>query len=227
MLTANAGIPNRKLIVPSSGSTTQRSSPSPVSPPSSPRIASPGRRSPSTDRIADSAARSASETRSVGPLLARTPRARRRTARAARPPRPPPPHGPPRAAPAHRSRSSNRVLSDVPSCDHPGPMRPAETIAGARGLHRPRRRERTPNGGRRGGWPASSPATAATAVRIETFWCRPNWALAHAWHVALALVGSLVVGQPPGDRRRAPARRRAGRRRDRRRHRRRSRPGAA
>ncbi|HEY1515790.1 MAG TPA: M28 family peptidase [Solirubrobacteraceae bacterium] len=34
-------------------------------------------------------------------------------------------------------------------------------------------------------------------VRVETFWCRPNWALAHAWHVALALVGSLVaVGDP-------------------------------
>ena len=34
-------------------------------------------------------------------------------------------------------------------------------------------------------------------VRVETFWCRPNWALAHAWHVALALVGSLVaVGHP-------------------------------
>jgi len=29
-------------------------------------------------------------------------------------------------------------------------------------------------------------------VRIETFWCRPNWALAHVWHVALALVGSLL-----------------------------------
>lgn len=34
-------------------------------------------------------------------------------------------------------------------------------------------------------------------VRIETFWCRPNWALAQAWHVALALAGSLVsVSQP-------------------------------
>jgi hypothetical protein len=34
-------------------------------------------------------------------------------------------------------------------------------------------------------------------VRTETFWCRPNWALAHAWHVALALAGSLLsVSQP-------------------------------
>lgn len=38
---------------------------------------------------------------------------------------------------------------------------------------------------------------AGYKVRTETFWCRPNWALAHAWHVALALGGSLVsVGQP-------------------------------
>jgi len=29
-------------------------------------------------------------------------------------------------------------------------------------------------------------------VSIETFWCRPNWALAQAWHVGLALAGSLV-----------------------------------
>jgi hypothetical protein len=32
---------------------------------------------------------------------------------------------------------------------------------------------------------------------IEPFWCRPNWALAHAWHVALGLAGSLTaVGSP-------------------------------
>jgi hypothetical protein len=30
-------------------------------------------------------------------------------------------------------------------------------------------------------------------VRIEPFWCRPNWALAHTWHVALALAGSLLA----------------------------------
>jgi Peptidase family M28 len=28
-------------------------------------------------------------------------------------------------------------------------------------------------------------------VKLETFWCRPNWGLAHGWHVALALAGSL------------------------------------
>ena len=34
-------------------------------------------------------------------------------------------------------------------------------------------------------------------VSVETFWCRPNWALAHAWHVALALAGSLLSVSHP------------------------------
>jgi peptidase M28-like protein len=38
---------------------------------------------------------------------------------------------------------------------------------------------------------------AGHKVSTEPFWCRPNWALAHAWHVALALAGSLLsVSQP-------------------------------
>jgi hypothetical protein len=38
---------------------------------------------------------------------------------------------------------------------------------------------------------------AGHKVRTEPFWCRPNWALAHAWHIALALGGSLLsVSQP-------------------------------
>ncbi len=32
---------------------------------------------------------------------------------------------------------------------------------------------------------------------IEPFWCRPNWALAQAWHVALGLAGSLVSVHSP------------------------------
>jgi hypothetical protein len=32
---------------------------------------------------------------------------------------------------------------------------------------------------------------------IETFWCRPNWAMAQAWHVALGLVGSLLAVTHP------------------------------
>lgn len=31
------------------------------------------------------------------------------------------------------------------------------------------------------------------ATAIETFWCRPNWALAHAWHAGLGLAGSLIA----------------------------------
>jgi hypothetical protein len=46
-------------------------------------------------------------------------------------------------------------------------------------------------------WLAGELVANRYRVRIETFWCRPNWALAHAWHVALALAGSLVsVGDP-------------------------------
>jgi Peptidase family M28 len=33
---------------------------------------------------------------------------------------------------------------------------------------------------------------------VETFWCRPNWAVAHAWHVALAVAGSLLSVAAPG-----------------------------
>jgi hypothetical protein len=46
-------------------------------------------------------------------------------------------------------------------------------------------------------WLAQQLSSRGRQVRIETFWCRPNWALAHAWHVALAIAGSLLsVGQP-------------------------------
>jgi hypothetical protein len=46
-------------------------------------------------------------------------------------------------------------------------------------------------------WLAGELVASRHRVRIETFWCRPNWALAHAWHVALALAGSLLaVGHP-------------------------------
>jgi hypothetical protein len=37
----------------------------------------------------------------------------------------------------------------------------------------------------------------ARNARLEPFWCRPNWALAHAWHVALGLAGSLVAESEP------------------------------
>jgi hypothetical protein len=50
---------------------------------------------------------------------------------------------------------------------------------------------------RAAGWLAEELSAGGRQARLETFWCRPNWALAHAWHVALALAGSLVaVGSP-------------------------------
>ncbi len=46
-------------------------------------------------------------------------------------------------------------------------------------------------------WLAAQLEAAGRVVRIESFWCRPNWALAHSWHVLLALVGSLVSVSSP------------------------------
>jgi hypothetical protein len=46
---------------------------------------------------------------------------------------------------------------------------------------------------RAGLWLAAQLREAGSQPSIETFWCRPNWALAHAWHVALALAGSLLA----------------------------------
>jgi Peptidase family M28 len=34
-------------------------------------------------------------------------------------------------------------------------------------------------------------------VAVESFWCRPNWALAQSWHVALAFAGSLTSVASP------------------------------
>jgi hypothetical protein len=46
-------------------------------------------------------------------------------------------------------------------------------------------------------WLARSLYSTGRRVRVESFWCRPNWALAHAWHVALALAGSLLSVSHP------------------------------
>jgi hypothetical protein len=46
-------------------------------------------------------------------------------------------------------------------------------------------------------WLADELRTLRRDATIESFWCRPNWALATAWHVALALAGSLVSVQSP------------------------------
>jgi hypothetical protein len=39
--------------------------------------------------------------------------------------------------------------------------------------------------------------TRTPQAKVEPFWCRPNWALAQAWHTALALAGSLVAVASP------------------------------
>ena len=46
-------------------------------------------------------------------------------------------------------------------------------------------------------WLAAQLAQSGRAGALETFWCRPNWALAHAWHVGLAIAGSLVSVSSP------------------------------
>jgi hypothetical protein len=46
-------------------------------------------------------------------------------------------------------------------------------------------------------WLADELRTPRRDAAIESFWCRPSWALATAWHVALALAGSLVSVHSP------------------------------
>jgi hypothetical protein len=50
---------------------------------------------------------------------------------------------------------------------------------------------------RAAGWLARDIEAAGRDVRTEPFWCRPNWAFAHAWHVALGLAGSLLAVSHP------------------------------
>ncbi len=74
-------------------------------------------------------------------------------------------------------------------------MRPAETtarLAAFRGRGPGTDAER-----RAAQWLAGELRTTGRHVRVEPFWCRPNWALAHAWHAALGLAGSLVSVSSP------------------------------
>src|SRR5579864_7817479 len=41
-------------------------------------------------------------------------------------------------------------------------------------------------------WLASELSRDGEDAAIETFWCRPNWAMTHALHAALGVAGSLV-----------------------------------
>ncbi len=46
-------------------------------------------------------------------------------------------------------------------------------------------------------WLASELRAARREAALETFWCRPNWALAHAWHAVLGVAGSLLSVTSP------------------------------
>jgi Peptidase family M28 len=50
---------------------------------------------------------------------------------------------------------------------------------------------------RAAGWLAAQIQTERREAELETFWCRPNWALANAWYVILAVAGSLVSVSSP------------------------------
>ncbi len=74
-------------------------------------------------------------------------------------------------------------------------MRPVETI---RQLAQFEGRGAGTNSERRAAnWLADQVQWPGRTARIEPFWCRPNWALAHAWHVLIGLIGSLVSVSSP------------------------------
>jgi hypothetical protein len=74
-------------------------------------------------------------------------------------------------------------------------MRPAETIASLAGFES--RGAGTDAERRAGRWLATQLSSSRRAARSEPFWCRPNWALAHAWHSVLGLAGSLLAVSEP------------------------------
>src|SRR5436309_3450159 len=74
-------------------------------------------------------------------------------------------------------------------------MRPLATIEALTGFQR--RGPGTDAERRTARWLAGELIGQRHRVRLEPFWCRPNWALAHAWHVALALAGSLLSVSHP------------------------------
>jgi hypothetical protein len=70
-------------------------------------------------------------------------------------------------------------------------MRPAETIATLARFER--RGAGTDSERRAADWLTEQVETKTRTASIEPFWCRPNWALAHAWHAGLGVVGSIVT----------------------------------
>ncbi len=61
----------------------------------------------------------------------------------------------------------------------------------------PRRGAGTDSERRAALWLSQQLAGRSRDVVVEPFWCRPNWALAQAWHALLALAGSLVAVASP------------------------------
>jgi hypothetical protein len=68
------------------------------------------------------------------------------------------------------------------------PMEVVEGLAGFAGRGAGTDAER-----RAAGWLTAQLSAGERDVAVETFWCRPNWALAHALHAGLAVLGSLVM----------------------------------
>jgi hypothetical protein len=74
-------------------------------------------------------------------------------------------------------------------------MRAAETVAGLVAFEQ--RGAGTDAERRAARWLAQQLEAGGRGARLDPFWCRPNWALAHAWHVGLGLAGSLVSVHSP------------------------------
>jgi hypothetical protein len=74
-------------------------------------------------------------------------------------------------------------------------MRATEIIEGLSGFEQ--RGPGTDAERRAAKWLAQQIEAGGRTATVEPFWCRPNWALAHAWHAALGLAGSLVSVSSP------------------------------
>ncbi len=68
--------------------------------------------------------------------------------------------------------------------------RPPEAVAALAAI--PGRGAGTDAERRAAAWLAGQIRSRRARVSVEPFWCRPNWAMAQAWHVALAVAGSLI-----------------------------------
>jgi hypothetical protein len=80
-------------------------------------------------------------------------------------------------------------------CDHARPMGTVETVSALAAFDR---RGAGSDAERRAAlWLARELETSGREARIEPFWCRPNWALAHVWHIGLGLAGALLAVSSP------------------------------